>query len=286
MKLSIFLPSIRVHLLPRLAESIDRSLMTYLQSEMHPSQFERDFDWELVVAGPFELPEGLENYDVKWIKTYQSPTCAAQEAALHCTGDWILHTVDDAVYLPGQLHRLMSLVNAVSLERNIYNAKYLECATTFKKYIETDQVDLSVGPPNNYWYVNNNYPGLPIDPGWGITCHFLMPKSAFVEYGGFDCNFEYLNHACHDLLFRMYRDNWSFVDFHYCSLADWIPGITGDHKPINDAQLQHDGKYFYDKWSQEVPIVIDPYNYEMQPKIWDRRFGKKEINTYEELGYK
>lgn len=280
MKLSVFLPSIRVHLLRRLSESIIVSLGDWLDS----NQF------ELVVSGPFDLPHDLyfwdnRPFDILHITTHQSPTCAAQEAALNCAGDYILHTVDDCVYLPGQLKKIMEAVEGFE-GRNIWNAKYLECATTFKKYMNNEPIDMSVGPPNSYWYVNNNYPGLNIPAHWGITCHFIMPHEAFLEYGGFDCNYEYLNHGCHDLLFRMYQDGWDFQDFTYCSLADWVEGVKGDHKPINDAQLQHDGQYFYQKWAKPVESRIDPQNYLEQPKVWERRFSAKvPQKSYEELGY-
>jgi hypothetical protein len=121
---------------------------------------------------------------------------------------------------------------------------------------------------------------------WMTTCHFLMRRQAFCEAGGFDCRFEYLNHACHDLLYRMYLDGYTGISLNETvSLADWVPNREGDHGPINDAQLFHDHPEFIKKWSTIPSLKIDPENYKGQPEVWTRRFNSGGQKEYKELGY-
>ena len=68
-EVSIFLPTIRVHLLEKWHQSLENSIV--------------DIPFEVVCAGPFEPPRSLmERKNFKWIKTYQSPNIAAKRAAL------------------------------------------------------------------------------------------------------------------------------------------------------------------------------------------------------------
>lgn len=291
MKLSVFLPTIRTHLLPEFCEFLRRSYSGEL---------------ELVLAGPFtpevSLLQKWQDNGLDWtfIETFQSPTCAAQEAALACTGDLILHSVDDTLYLPDALDELLESFdiyegNQVCSELSyapapvILNAPYCDSPEGYRelqknKVIHPDKFK----HPSNYWTAANaGYGGLPnIDSSWMTTCHFLMRNCTFREAGGFDCQFEYLNHACHDLLYRLYLAechgfNWDDT----VSLADWVPDRQGDHGPINDAQLFHDHPLFIKKWTTIPELKIDPLNYKQQEEVWERRFNKGGQKEYGELGY-
>ena len=306
MKLSVFLPTIRTHLLDEFLEFLRRSYSG---------------DLEVVLAGPFcpmgsdchcieylypkaYNPEELLNEEgkikVKWYQTFQSPTCAAQQAALACTGDLILHSVDDTLYLPGALDELVEsfdiyegnqVCNELSYAPSpiVFNAPYCDSPEGYRelqknKVIHPDKFK----HPSYYWTASNaGYGGLPnIDPNWMTTCHFLMRKEQFLKYGGFDCQFEYLNHACHDLLFRMYLDGVRGYSLdETVSLADWVPDRQGDHGPINDAQLFHDHPAFLKKWATIPELKINPFNYKNYPDIWERRFNKGGQKEYGELGY-
>jgi hypothetical protein len=142
--------------------------------------------------------------------------------------------------------------------------------------------------PANYWTAANaGYSSLnTIENDWMTTCHFLMRKELFVRYGGFDCRFEYANHSCHDLLYRLYLSGArGFSLNETVSLADWVPNREGDHGPINDAQLFHDHPEFIKKWSTIPSLKIDPENYKGQPEVWTRRFNSGGQKEYKELGY-
>lgn len=285
MKLSVFLPTIRTHLLPEFCEFLRRSYSGEL---------------EVVLAGPFPpmgLPEDEENkFNIGWVETFQSPTCAAQEAALKCTGDLILHSVDDTLYLPGALDELVEShlrLEACTISGDgaiITNAPYCDSPEGYREL----QKNKSIHPdkfkhPDNYWTAANaGYGMMPeIRSEWMTTCHFLMRRQAFCdEVGGFDCRFEYLNHACHDLLYRMYLDGYVGISLNETvSLADWVPNREGDHGPINDAQLFHDHPEFIKKWSKTPPLRISQENYKDQPEVWTRRFNAGGQKAYGELGY-
>lgn len=296
MKLSVFLPTIRTHLLREFCDFLRKSYSGEL---------------EVVLAGPFEpshdvlyghcyLDSNFDDYElwrkfsVKWIQTFQSPTCAAQQAALACTGNLILHSVDDTLYLPGALDEVVEsfeIMEDSAPEDSviIYNAPYCDSPEGYREL----QKNKIINPekwkhPDNYWTAANaGYSSLStIEDCWMTTCHFLMRKSAFEWYGGFDCQFQYLNHACHDLLYRMYLDQASGFSLNETvSLADWVPNREGDHGPINDAQLYHDHPLFFQKWASYPELSIDPLNYKNQPEIWERRFNKGGQKDYKELGY-
>ena len=114
----------------------------------------------------------------------------------------------------------------------------------------------------SYWYAPNAYGDFP-----------------GVKYGGFDCRWQYLNHAGHDLLFRVQKNE----AVEYClsdeeaSSADWMPNITGDHAPIHHAQIQDDDPLFQREWFFENDRgVIDLHNYKDQSSIWNKRFNGNE----------
>ena len=298
MKLSVFLPTIRTHLLPEFCDFLRRSYSG---------------DLEVVLAGPFapfqvdsaRYNNAVSNksfYDTtynlhwKWIQSYQSPTCAAQEAALACTGDLILHSVDDTLYLPGALDELVSDYVAYQDSHDIqggkdviFNAPYCDSPEGYQFLKKEKFADPNRwSHPSNYWTAANaGYGGIPnIDPNCMTTCHFLMWKETFSQVGGFDCQFEYCNHSCHDLLYRLYLNGAYGVSLdETVSLADWIPDRQGDHGPINDAQLFHDHPLFIKKWSTLPELKIDPLNYKQQEEVWERRFNKGGQKEYGELGY-
>lgn len=319
MKLSVFLPTIRTHLLPEFCEFLRASYSGELEVVLagpfcplgSPEELGSEYHYVEYVYPLAETEEELEeieyerlNYrfitnpkykdriQVKWTQTFQAPTCAAQQAALACTGDLILHSVDDTLYLPNALDELVEsfrIMEASLGDRIVYNAPYCDSPEGYQSLKKEKFVDPGrwSHPPTYWTAANAGYVPLnTIDNDWMTTCHFLMKKELFLEYGGFDCQFEYLNHACHDLLYRMYHDGvdgFNWLDT--VSLADWVPDRQGDHGPINDAQLYGDHPKFFNKWQNVSQLKIDQNNYKNYPQVWERRFNKGGQKTYKELGY-
>ena len=260
MKVSIFLPTIRTHLLEKWYETLEASCSRH--------------DFEVVFCGPFDIPESLASKNnVKFIKDFGNPTRSAQRAAIECTGEFIYHTVDDVIFYPNCLSDELDKIQS----DDIIAMRYIEGAD----YSGSDL-------PDSYWYASpSDYADWPgVSSSWGIGIHFLTSKSNFLRFGGFDCRFEYLVHSTHDLLFRMQKTN----EFNYklsegvASSADWQPETTGDHAPIHFAQLTHDAGLFQSMWfNGNDNLKINESNWQAQPSVWNRRFNSDKIKSYEEL---
>ena len=264
MKLSIFLPSIRTFYLNQLYESALKSCKKY--------------DFEFVIAGPFDLPDELKNKsNVKFIKTYAHPTKAAHLAALECSGELIYHTTDDVLFIEDAID------NAIDL----FNEKCSDCDAISMRYIESLNHEVKSEFPLRYWTVANACPVPTLNQDWNVNVHFLMTKQAFVEYGGFDCCFEYLTQAGADLLIRMQK--YGALIHHSVgnvSTADWSGGSKGaEHRPIQVAQEQFDVPLFWNIWTYQFGSrkFIDLNNYKFFPEKWQRRFGNSSPSSYNEL---
>lgn len=238
--LSVFLPSIRHHLLENWYESLKGSC------NRHP--------FEVVVCGPkpsIKIPD-----QITYIEDYGCPTRAAQIAALSCLGDILYHTVDDVLFYPNQIS------DEIDRFEDITGMRYRE-GQGYNGYLL----------PNDYWYAKTAYNLPQINGDWGICVHFLMRTKDFLKYGGFNCQYEYLNHATHDLLFRMQSGGHKYkLSEEEITSADWMPGLLGDHAPIHFAQTTHDDPLFRNNWSNPVPIYIDKDNWKNVPEKWSRRF--------------
>lgn len=262
MKLSVFMPTIRSHLLQKWYDSLEKSC--------------NEHSFEVVMCGPFQPPTSLlDKPNVKFIKDYGNPTRAAQIAAINCQGDFIYHVVDDIVFFPLSVSEQ---INNLLTDNTILAMRYME-----------GQNHSGYELPEYYWYAGSAYPWPGVNPNWGNCVHFIMKNDIFTKYGGFDCNYEYLNHAAHDLLFRIQRSEnveYKLSNRTVCS-ADWMPDVTGDHAPIHYAQINHDSVLFQKSWYNSVPkeMKIDIINWRDQPSVWNRRFVGTE-NSYEELGCK
>lgn len=257
MKLSVFMPSIRTHLLEKWYESLTKSC------DRH--------GFEVIVCGPFDPPTSLTELDnFKFVRSFASPTVCAQLAALEATGEYLYHTTDDVIFFPYEISNELDII-----EDEIVGMRYRE-----------GQSHSGSELPRSYWFAEPSYGGMAgVNGEWGICVHFLMKCDLFLDYGGFDCRYQYLNHAGHDLLFRIQQSEPTTFDLSFneiCS-ADWLPNVTGDHSPIHHAQTNHDAPLFYSEWLQKnsrgkIPII----NYKSQPEIWNQRFTGKE-EKYDDL---
>lgn len=256
MKLSVFMPSIRTHLLEKWFDSLSLAVD----------------DFEAVVCGPFDPPQPLLSLNnFTFIKSFASPTVCAQRAALACSGEYIYHTTDDVLFLDRVISEEITKIKNDDIAVMRYNEG--------QNYSGQELYE-------SYWYAAEAYKDWPgVNQNWGIGIHFIMTKDLFLKYGGFDCQFEYLNHATHDLLFRIQKNekvNYK-LSSKVASTADWVQGTSGDHAPIHFAQLEHDNHIFRNLWygGRDVKIMSD--NWLVQPELWTRRFRDTNIKRYEDL---
>jgi hypothetical protein len=263
-KISIFLPSIRTFYLYEFYKTIEKSCQKN--------------SFEVVVASPFDLPPELQNKEnVKLIKTYSHPTKAAHLAALACEGELIYHTTDDVLFLENSIDEAIDLYERKCSPKDIVSMRYIESVNHEDKSRY----------PDSYWTVANGWAVPTLNTSWNINAHFLMSRNLFLEFGGFDCCFEYLTHAAGDLLIRLQK-NGSVV-YHSTSnicTADWSGGSKGEeHMPIEIAQVQLDTPLFWRIWSTNYNTrnKININNHLSYPEKWERRFGKRNPISYNEL---
>lgn len=253
---TVILPTIRTHLLDRWYNSLSKSISRHT--------------YEVCAAGPFEVTSEMQNFHFS--KTFRNPTASTQLASASARGRILIHSVDDALFLE----------NAISDEIDRYDGKSI-VGMRYREGIDYSGESL----PDNYWYAYTAYPHIPTIQGSWIHCvHFMMPRNLFMAVGGFDCNFHYLNHATHDLLFRLqYAGVKSYLSRSDITTCSWQPERTGDHGSIHDAQTLNDAPLFYQKWRTVPSLKVDFDNWKSQPEVWSTRFKGNE-NSYSELEHK
>ena len=269
--ISVFMPAIRTH----------NWLMLYgsLQNSCKKHSF------ELVMVSPFDLPEDMKHFkNIKLIKDYGAPSRCAQIAALHCEGKLVYHCVDDAIFLPNAIDKAIEQYNEICGKKDVINMRYRE---------GVDYCGQSM--PMGYWHAWFHDPlRLPgILPHYKISCHHMLDSEYFKELGGYDCQYEYVNHGLHDLMFRIQADGGKLYDSSVdVTTCDHYINKTVDHGPVADAQDQHDRPKFDELYSQnniaQKRIYIDLDNWKNCPEVWDRRFKREKgklPGSYKELGY-
>ena len=257
MKLSIIVPTIRTHYLPRFLDSLSKSC--------------KNTEYEVVFIGPFDLPEEIKADNIKFIKSYSTVPCCIQIATLECSGDIICHAVDDSVFYENSLDFVIDhFVNNFS-KNDAITLTYTENTNNMthpSKWLVKNISEFDIIRTAN--------------PEWTTFVQPMMYREKFISMGGFDCQFEYSNHSHHDLAFRMNMAGSNVsVSPIPVSYAFHMPDRTGDHAPICDAQGK-DESLFFSKWLSEPEIIIDYDNYKNYNGVWNRRFNK-EFKSYQEM---
>jgi hypothetical protein len=265
---SILCPTIRTHLLPAFYESAEKACTNHT--------------FEVVFVSPFEKPQYFDDKNnVRWIEDCGCPSRATQIGALACEGEYIYNCVDDGIFTEGCIDKAINYFNDNCTPLDIINMRYRESENRSK----TDEF------PDSYWCVW----GIPnlsalvgVNNEWKIALHFFMRREFYLELGGVDGSFEYVNHGAHDLVFRA-QARGAVVHLSPCEglMCTHVPERTGDHAPIHDAQLSHDEPLFNEIYSKEGVAstrVIDLYNWTECPSVWARRFGQDQPpKKYEDL---
>ena len=268
---SILIPAIRTHNWLMMYGSLANSCKKH--------------SFELVLVSPFDLPENMRHFkNVKLIRDYGPPTRAAQIGSLHCEGKLMYHCVDDAIFLPDSIDKGIEQYNQICGYKDVINMRYREGVNYSGQTM-----------PMGYWTAWHHgelrTPGIP--QNYKISLHHMFDINYFRELGGWDCQFEYINHPLHDLMFRVQADGGKLYDSVVdATTCDHYINKTVDHGPIFDAQTYSDKPKFDAIYSKpgaaEKRIHLDINNWKDAPAVWDRRFKAKEgklPKNYKELGY-
>jgi len=303
--LSIIVPTIRTHLLEDLYQSF------CLSCNRH--------SFEVIFVGPFDIPKKLlEKENVKYIKDYGQPTRAAQIGLIETKGKLTCWVTDDCFCYPEVISETLDIYDQKCGCYDILGMRFFENPTYYKKVksivihswrsqiqkrikkiihiITRSKKPFNILPPtpqqrqtdhpNDYWFAKASYAFLGgVNPNWGIACLFIMDTNIWKMYGGWDCKFEYLNHATHDLLFRIQSQGSRFLLTDYdVFVSNWYEGTSKDHSPIHYAQSS-DIKIFNEKWSQQCrhEYSIDINNWKNANTIWERRFGTEQPTKYTDI---
>ena len=263
---SFFFPGIRTHFWENLYASAQ------LACKRH--------SFEIVVVSPFDPPDSLKNVaNFRVIKDWGSPTRCAQIAAKNCLGELIYHTVDDGFFIPDSIDLAIDLYRKSCSKDDMVNMRYREgqnfgggtLPLTFWDAWTSEELKL---------------PG--VNPLWRTSLHFLINREKFIEMGGFDSTFEYLNHPLHDFAFRLQALGGKIFHSHTDVInCTHYPDESVDHGPIHNAQLYHDAPIFKEMYSDPNAAFsrssIPFNNWENSSPIWERRFGNKKPQNYLEM---
>lgn len=249
MKLSFFLPGIRIENWVGLYNSIQQSYSG---------------EFELIIVGPYTpSDEFLALFNTKYFKDYGSPTRCMQIALLLTSGEYLfLGATDDSTFLSHTVDRSINLIE--SGDEDIILAKYTESdnpsPTMFlEEYYRT--------------YGHESLKRLScVDHTWYAAGAGIVRREYILGLGGYDCQFEGTTFSCLDLCFRIQTVGGK------CMLTNEIVfhcdhGQPG-HEPIESAFFQNDQPVFHriygDKQlSQRKSIDIN--NWKQSDAVWRRR---------------
>ena len=263
---SFFLPGIRTHMWEKFYETAKLACQNHT--------------FEVVIVSPFEPPDSLKNVEnFHVIKDWGCPTRCAQIAAANCKGRLLYHTVDDGYFYKGSIDVAIDLYDKLCTKKDMINMRYRE-APDFG----------GTALPLNFWDAWSSeelqLPG--ISKNWKISLHFLINREQFVAMGGFDCQFEYLNHPLHDFAFRMQAAGGKILHspLEVISCTHY-PDQTVDHGPIHVAQIFHDSPIFCEIYKNPSAATerytLDYDNWKKCDEAWDRRFKGKKPASYSEM---
>lgn len=253
-KLSILLSGLRPNLWQTLYDSIEKSFSG---------------EWEFIIVSPYESPhihQALKDVSkVKFIQSYRSPMACYQQALIHSTGQYVTWCADDGVFLPDALD-----VAVKSLDENPNSA-------VVGKYNE--------GKPNavmnniDYYYPKKhdatNVEFVPDDVL--MLMEGIVPRETMIEVGGWDASrFEVCPMGFIDLSIRLYRKGVKFIfQNEMLFTCSHMPGMEGDHGPVDRGQTLHDVPLFklmYSNPKAKDRINIELNNWEKTNEKWKRRF--------------
>lgn len=263
---SVLMPAIRVNNWERMYQTLKDSCKTHT--------------FELVLVSPFDLPENLKKYNnVKLIKDFGHPTRAAQIGLSNCEGRLLYHCVDDALFYPDVIDNCINVYDAFCSKKDVINMRYRE-----GKDFSGQEFDI------NFWFAHyhDELRLTGIKREWMISLHPLMSTDYLKELGGWDCQFEYINHPSHDLMFRVQADGGRIINStRDATTCNHYGGRSVDHASIHDAQTYNDLPIFREMYSKEniayerIKIPLD--NWKNTSDYWNRRFKGKRPTSYEEI---
>lgn len=206
----------------------------------------------------------------KLIKDYGTPIRCQQLGLIEARGEYIHRAVDDATYLPGAMDRAMALAK----EDTVVNLKFIEWNSSIN---QSHQAFQNMNDPNfyNLRYHNQTHAHY-IPHNFKLINFGIYPTKLLNDIGGWDCQFETIAVGELDLGIRLqFWGAKTILSDEVVLKCEWMPGESGDHKPIHDGFFvdMEIYKKIYNQPSCEDRIKIPLDNWKKSPEKWARRFG-------------
>lgn len=218
-------------------------------------------EFELIICGPY-LPENeLANIaNFKFIKDYGSPVRASMLAANIAEGEFIVWSADDALFLPGQLDRL---IEEAEKNNSIVTCKYLEGKNGTHKVIQPNQYFALNG---SFWTQSNLFHN-----EWYLFNAGIMRMDKFKDLHGWDCAYQGTFYSHADLAARAYLQGHRIIFNDSIILLD-CDHSQNDHQPIEDAQTNYDMPLFKERYCSGMLKLPSLKKWNECPSIWEKRF--------------
>lgn len=245
----------------------------------------KNTSFEIIIVSPYELPKSLDKLsNIKYLKSYASPTVAAQMGTALCNSRFLYNTTDDGLIQEGAIDEAIELFessnsgcSSAAAQKTIINMIYEEGVLN-PDTLESLASHTSYHPPE-YWKTSFHGPlRIPgVRPDWGMVMHFFVLTEYYYYMGGYDCRFEYSNHAIHDLMFRCQADGARVINMPRTVFkCSHLPEESGDHGPVHRSQIGRDSKLFNQIYSDEFAahkrFRLSYRNWKNQPDVWSERF--------------
>jgi hypothetical protein len=272
--LSIIIPSIRVEKWANVISSIEKGCKKY--------------DYEIIFVGPYynSIIESYQN--IKYIRDFGSPNRCQQIGLIMAENKYVTWGSDDCLY-----------------EENVIDQCLDELINKDLLYLTTGYMEGGSTAVSNYSVQSCYRSGKHVDPKWVIFNVAFVRRDILDEFN-FDTQFEVTCIGHTDLACRVQkkypgRGVLLIANIMQC---EHMPGISGDHKPVHDAQTfsdeallfakyDKDPEYSHEKtdtWVEddkevgkiihlrEIEKVVSWDHWKSSDKIWKRRFVlEKEI---------
>jgi glycosyltransferase involved in cell wall biosynthesis len=235
--ISFIVPSIRVDKLKKTYDSIDT---------LEP--------WEMVVVSPYAQPHDMRLPNVQWVTDWGHLVRARQLGLLAAKGDYVAWMVDDGTYVPGAVDKAFALCGADKV------------VSLMVKEGGGGENSLNPYAYKAWFHEDLRLPYVPVDTT--LILFAIAPTDKIKAVGGWDCRFEGMGLADVDLSIRL-KTEIVVAPFHAVS-CEWMPGETGDHKPVHQAHFENDLPYFKSIYDKRV-VKLD--NWKDASARWSRRFG-------------
>ena len=249
-KLSILMPAIRVDLWKNVYDSIKTTTKE---------------SFELIIVSPYSLPKELEEHkNIKFVRDYGNPNRTFNIALTLAEGEYTTWAPDDAIYQPQVLDKAIYVLDKLKhKEKVIISLSTIEAARHYSEdflYINKHKEIKSKYIPDNYRF---------------LACGVLNTEY-FKKLGGVNCEFETHAMAHTDLAIRAQDDGATIIFLPDIAMRlTHMPGTTGDHGPIHNAQIDHDQPLYrkiYENPDREKVCHLDLFEWTRTEPVWNRRF--------------